>query len=112
MLGGTRLQEILEILEQIKTNIRELPQELGKERESIRKELSVLFHCLKEDLGKTWRVGKEMIWDLSSLCMVAEEEEDSWAAQAGGQGPPRAGGMVWKGGIRAMGGQRGGTPPW
>ena len=108
-LGGTRSQEILETLEQSKTNIRELPQESGKEHENIRKELPVLFRCLKEDLGKTWRVGKDMSWDWSSWCSVAEEEEDSWAAQAGGRGHLRAGGMLWKGGIRATDGQRGGT---
>lgn len=76
VLGGTGAQEMLEILEQSKTNIRELPRESGMERESIRKELPVLFHCLEEDLGKTWRVGKDMTGDWSSWCSVAEEEEE------------------------------------
>lgn len=106
-LGGTRSRETLETLKQSKTNIRELPPELGKERESIRKELPILFRCLKEDLGKMWRVGKDMIWDWSSWCLVdEEEEEDSWVAQLAERGCLRAGGLVWKGGIRAMGRQR------
>jgi len=58
------------------------------------------------------RVGKGMIWDWSSWCSVAEEEEDNWAVQAGEWGPLHAGGMVLKGGIKAMGGQHGGTLPW
>lgn len=107
--GGTASQEILETLKQSKTNIRELLQESAKERESIRKELPVSFHRPKEDLGKMWRAGKGTIWDWASWCSVAEEEEESWVAQAGGQEPPWAAGMVWKGSIRAMGGQRGGT---